>query len=381
MLSYSPNEIFISVDRYSISIYPKYEDEKKLSSMKKKYKDNEIISNDPLSGFRLEHSYSGWSLLDPRGFTYSIKDSDISYIIDNCVVDNGEIISKCRYYWNGRRMSIISEFDPRFEKINQSKEQREFSISELEVGDSFSLHGDNKRYIYYGERYIVSNRLSRNLFLTKNSIYNLYDINNSSYYYEISPDYGATLTKLAISEDGKKVESFTNKKVYDLEKTKFDVSVFNSKIEYNNTSGYKLIKVEHNASNNEEFDKIIYKINSVSPSASSYYNSTIYNQYFLMKIDNIHYVIKTHKTRSGLSYGIRKISDKIEGKINSTLSRIEKSKNKKLNISTIMNIIIKEFNTSTENIDGFTYDVRSRKPNIAKIKDKAIFYDFAVTEI
>lgn len=380
MLSYSPKDIFISIERYSLSIYPKYEDEKKLSSLKKRYTDHEIISNDPLSGFRLEHNYQGWYLLDPRGFTYNIKDSDIAYIIDNCVVDNGEIISKCRYYWSGRRMSIISEFDPRFEKINQSKEQREFSISDLDIGDTFSLHGDNKRYIYYGERYVPSERLKHSRFLSKGSIYDLYET-ASSYYSTPDFEYGAVLTKLAVSDDGKSIEKFSNKKIYDLEKSKIDVSVYDEKIGYNNTNGFKIVKSTVSAKNSQDFEKVVQKIGASTPKMSSYYYSDVFDQYFLMKVNDDYYVLKSKSSRRSSSCDIRKVSDKIESKIDSLLSRLEKNKNKKLNSTTIINLLSKEFDASSENITAFTYDTSSRKKDVVRIKNDAIFFDFAVKEI
>jgi hypothetical protein len=72
---------------------------KRVASVKKQNDVTSTFDNVPMYGFKITSQYNSrydqWRIDDPRGFSTLVPLSNISYILDNSVVENGSIIGSC----------------------------------------------------------------------------------------------------------------------------------------------------------------------------------------------------------------------------------------------------------------------------------------------
>jgi len=105
---------------------------KRLATLKSRTKSEitEMI-NEPQSGFKLgqkeDTKYPEWLVEDPRGFSFYIPISCVSYLIDNTVIENGTILGKCVWAKHGSSNIILlvdsEEYDSaeNFTKVANTK--------------------------------------------------------------------------------------------------------------------------------------------------------------------------------------------------------------------------------------------------------------------
>lgn len=112
------------------------------------------FKNEPMVGFRLlggcrTASQGGgetaFRIEDPRGFETEIRASNVSYLIQNGMIRNGEILVECiwaRDGANNRLIPVESEAFNAAAKIDETKPATKVDIKSLKAGDKVKLHND-----------------------------------------------------------------------------------------------------------------------------------------------------------------------------------------------------------------------------------------------
>lgn len=134
--------------------------------------------NKPLSGFLVSkdvthYSYSYYSrgsqrtkmrIFDPRGFDFEISINNLTFIIETCNINNGEIEGEFIYAWDGTELILIPT------KTTEYKESIEFSENELKkiavkdlvVGATYQTKKVEHEVVYLGRfDYFKNGRYSR----------------------------------------------------------------------------------------------------------------------------------------------------------------------------------------------------------------------------
>ena len=123
-----------------------------------KFNQYKIFENKFLSGFRIISDSTdlfGIKVQDPRGFVTRLTMEDFFPILDNCTIEDGEILSKCSYIWSGRILRLISESDPKVNEYLNYKHPVSKKVTDLQFGDTFRFSNSNDRMIYLGEIYSI----------------------------------------------------------------------------------------------------------------------------------------------------------------------------------------------------------------------------------
>lgn len=121
------------------------------------------FNNQPMVGFiirkSIKHQFSHsnvekWRIIDPRGFELEISNSNMSIIIDNCIIDNGEIIDSCVWARDGKDNILLPTSTAEYQQAfaNTQRKNTVIKISEVKLGDHIILtNGIEARYLgkYY----------------------------------------------------------------------------------------------------------------------------------------------------------------------------------------------------------------------------------------
>ena len=198
-----------------------------------KFKQYKIFENKFLSGFRIISDYSDpyrIKVQDPRGFVTFLSMEDFLPILDNCTIEDGEILSKCSYIWSGRILRLISESDPKVKEYLNYKAPVARKVSELQVGDTFCFSNSKNRMVYLGEIYNTDVSFGSSIEFIRRTWSGRKLWDKDKYYYD---------------PNRKTNFSIGNRKIFDIEKS-------NKKINLSlNRTGYEVIKTHKTISYNE----------------------------------------------------------------------------------------------------------------------------------
>lgn len=120
-----------------------------------------IINNLPLVGFKIMHSVDRssrfnrnivWRIEDPRGFELEISSGNMESIINECVIERGEIQEQC--IWGrqkGTNVLLPTNCEEYQQAINNTKRTSSIlSIKDIQVGNQIILH-DGRLVKYLGK--------------------------------------------------------------------------------------------------------------------------------------------------------------------------------------------------------------------------------------
>lgn len=198
-----------------------------------KFKQSKIFENKFLSGFRIISDYSDpyrIKVQDPRGFVTFLSMEDFLPILDNCTIEDGEILSKCSYVWSGRILRLISESDPKVKEYLNYKAPIARKISELQVGDTFRFSNSKDRMIYLGEIYNIDVPFYSSIEFIRGTWGGRTLWDKDKYYYD---SYRKAYFPIG------------NRKIFDIEKSNKKINLFL------NRTGYEVIKSHKTISYNE----------------------------------------------------------------------------------------------------------------------------------
>ncbi len=126
-----------------------------------------VIKNEALGGFRLLDSirhYSSfgsgstkWRVEDPRGFELEISSPNLMQIMENTVVDQGEILDACIWSRNGKENYLVPVSSELYKQavVNTERSQKSASLRDLKPGDSVIMQ-NGQTGIYQGKFYTWS---------------------------------------------------------------------------------------------------------------------------------------------------------------------------------------------------------------------------------
>ncbi len=149
--------------------------EKSWNDWRDKKINHNVISNEPISGFKFFGSNkrssdwfgSGRNMVEiqhPNGFVFEITVENTITLLNDTIVENGEIKSKCLLAWSGVQMSLIKEnsdiYQQAVENINRNNIKT--PIKNLQLGDYVILQ-NGVEGIYYGNQHTFI-RKSHNLY-------------------------------------------------------------------------------------------------------------------------------------------------------------------------------------------------------------------------
>lgn len=137
-----------------------------------------IVDNNPIVGFKIMHSVDRhsrfnrnivWRIEDPRGFELEISSGNMESIINECVIERGEIQEQC--IWGrqkGINILLPINCDEYQQAVNNTKRTSSIlSIKDVKIGNSVILH-DGRLVKYLGKFYSVDMDY-------KNNHYGFYD--------------------------------------------------------------------------------------------------------------------------------------------------------------------------------------------------------------
>ena len=122
-----------------------------------------VFKNVPMVGFEISksvrHSFSRsnverWRIIDPRGFELEISNTNMSLIIESCIIDNGEIIDSCVWAREGQENVLIPTSSDEYKDAtkNTDRVNKKISFKDVNLGDYVTFKNGNKgRYMgkYY----------------------------------------------------------------------------------------------------------------------------------------------------------------------------------------------------------------------------------------
>lgn len=126
---------------------------------------NSILENNPIDGFIINKKVGGdsWSywtrqtyirVYDSRGFYFEITIENLSYIIQNTIIENGIIKEKLIYGWDGTKLLLIPTNSLDYKEIynfsNNLNENKKISAKNLIIGATY-LSKFNEKLIYLGK--------------------------------------------------------------------------------------------------------------------------------------------------------------------------------------------------------------------------------------
>lgn len=168
-----------------------------------------IFENKPMSGFRITNHYSEWRIQDPRGFYIEVTQESFNNLISKCIIDHGEIVSKCVWGWN-KKAILISEDFPEYSAAKKNSEQVKGKLSELKIGSRFNFNLDQSENIYLGKYY------SKNE-VENYSIYNIYQDNDSYYRKNYIPrNSDINVTHLYYDVNRKSVNEIRSRSIFNI---------------------------------------------------------------------------------------------------------------------------------------------------------------------
>lgn len=129
-----------------------------------------VIPNKLLTGFKIlnNNTQSGAKVLDPRGFVVDINNENLLYIITNCVVHDGIILSPCLWVQKSHSNTYLLPKDtPYYHAAIRLTDIRSTSIkaNEVAVGNRVALQ-NGLEGIYLGKYYPLSFGFVRGYFNT-----------------------------------------------------------------------------------------------------------------------------------------------------------------------------------------------------------------------
>lgn len=126
-----------------------------------------IFENKLIDGIRILNHKSRyttknvvWRLIDPRGFEFEVYSGNMSQILQNATIVNGEIKTKCIYGREGGHNIILPEgSEPyneamKYTKLLSSAKENKLRIGNVSPGDTVTLK-DNRKMEYLGRLHPV----------------------------------------------------------------------------------------------------------------------------------------------------------------------------------------------------------------------------------
>lgn len=384
--SWIPKQFYFGINRYAdIVLYPSSDDEKidKSNKEKRDYRSSEetrkVIDNIPLSGFRIEYTNGDWKILDPRGFSIKVSMDVFSTFMTNCVIENGEVLSKCIWAWYKNPILISEEF-PEYANAKKNTEEKPANCKDLKPGDRFSFPTVRTKMVYLGDFYERESDTK-----TLKSVYE--EENGSAYWFDRFSD--TKKMKYYFNPKESKVMTFTSRKIVDLEPattplTDKEVDEYISKF-YNKKVSKVNLKITIEVINKSKFVRtkdqkagldsgsLLPMSNSSSSSSSKLYryNTPILNFAFIYTSGR-YFVITNPYSHVYRNFGFHFTDDVVTAEITEEDIKNINKKLSKINISkkSIDKIMLKV-------LADMKFDFKETKMKKAKtrVTDKVIYFD------
>ncbi len=119
-----------------------------------------VFTNKPMVGFEIRksvrHSFSKnamekWRIIDPRGFELEITNSNMTLIIESCMIHNGEIIDSCIWAREGSDNVLVptscSEYTASV--ANTARINKKVSIKDVKIGNTVTYKNGLESTVYF----------------------------------------------------------------------------------------------------------------------------------------------------------------------------------------------------------------------------------------
>lgn len=133
-----------------------------------------IIKNEPLTGFKLSKSQRRWStsnvvwrVIDPRGFEIEISSENLMAILEDMIINKGEILGQMIYLRSGAANQLVSITSQEYVEATRITEltKTNLSIKDVSIGNTIMLQNGTE-LIYYGHYYLITaNRFKHNHYI------------------------------------------------------------------------------------------------------------------------------------------------------------------------------------------------------------------------
>lgn len=167
---------------------------------------SKTFTNQPMVGFMIrksvKHQFSNsnvekWRIIDPRGFELEISNINMSMIIDNCIIDNGEIIDSCVWARDGMNNILLPISTDIYKQAiaNTVRKNTIIKINDVKLGDHITLtNGVEARYL--GKYY----KATTNLYFTNSAQPEVFSYSKEKHHVLLIGNAVQSFSSLKISE-------------------------------------------------------------------------------------------------------------------------------------------------------------------------------------